>query len=501
MLLIFPPVAKPCEPPAGVAMLAGALHAHSVPCRVLDANLEGLLWLLEQPPAATDTWTRRAGKNLPHHLAALRDPQTYGSPDRYARAVRDVNRLLAVNGRERGADLGLADCQHPHLSPLRSADLLAAAEHPEQNPFYPYFSRRLPEMLDGVRVVGFSLNYLSQSLCTFAMAGYVRKRFPGLTVVLGGGLVTSWMKRPGWRNPFGGLFDHLIAGPGELPLLAQAGVAPQQTRALPEYDSLPLRDYLSPGVILPYSAASGCYWNRCSFCPERAEGNRYAPVPVPQVLVDLQTLTARTSPTMLHLLDNAISPALLRGMAETPPGVPWYGFARFDEQLADLDFCRALKRSGCVMLKLGLESGDQGVLDALRKGIELGTVSRVLQNLRQAGIGVYLYLLFGTPAEDEEAARRTLEFVVRHRDAIGFLNLALFNMPAFGDEAGEYGTEPFYDGDLSLYTGFRHPRGWDRKQVRRFLAHEFKREPAVAAILRNDPPLFTSNHAAFFAGR
>jgi len=36
--------------------------------------------------------------------------------------------------------------------------------------------------------------------------------------------------------------------------------------------------------------------------------------------------------------------------------------------------------------------------------------------------------------------------------------------------------------------------------VRRFLDHEFRREPAVAAILRNDPPLFTSNHAPFFTG-
>jgi len=97
-------------------------------------------------------------------------------------------------------------------------------------------------------------------------------------------------------------------------------------------------------------------------------------------------------------------------------------------------------------------------------------------------------------------ARRTLEFVVRPREAITFMNLALFNMPICGDEAAGYGIDPFYEGDLSLYTAFRHPHGWDRKQVRGFLDKEFKRDPAVAAILRNDPPLFTSNHAAFFVG-
>jgi hypothetical protein len=502
MLLIFSPVAKPSEPPAGIARLAAALHAGNIPCRVLDANCEGLLWLLEQPHAATDTWTRRAENSRPRNLIALRNPQTYRSPARYVRAISDVNRLLAVAGQSYGAVVGLADYQQQSFSPLRSSDLLAAAECPEQNPFHPWFSRRVPEMLDGVRTVGFSLNFLSQALCTFAMIGYVRQQFPELTIVLGGGLVTSWMKRPGWRNPFGGLVDHLVAGPGERALLNLLGA---EERALchvtPDYASLPLHDYFAPGFILPYSASSGCYWNDCSFCPEQAEGNEYRPVPVRQTLADLQVLTVSGKPVLIHLLDNAVSPALLRGLAESPPGVPWYGFARFGGELDNPDFCRALRASGCVMLKLGLESGDQGVLDRLRKGIDLGAASRVLVNLRKAGIAVYLYLLFGTPAETETEARRTLEFVVRHRESIGFLNLALFNMPVYGEDAGELITEPFYEGDLSLYTGFRHPRGWDRKQVRRFLDHVFKREPAVAAILRNDPPQFTSNHAPFFTGR
>jgi hypothetical protein len=72
-------------------------------------------------------------------------------------------------------------------------------------------------------------------------------------------------------------------------------------------------------------------------------------------------------------------------------------------------------------------------------------------------------------------------------------------MPLCGQEAGEIETEPFYEGDLSLYTGFKHPQGWDRKQVRQFLDNEFKKHPAISSILKNNPPLFTSNHAAFFA--
>jgi len=523
MLLIFPPVAKPCEPPAGLAKLAGALYAHGISCCALDANLEGLLYLLEQPQTSSDTWTRRAVRNVSKNIAAIRDPRTYLFLDRYSRSVKDVNRVFAVSVKDSGAIVGLADYQHQHLSPLRIDDLIHAADHSEQNPFYRYFSERLQEILgnksttrrreerDGhhdtsendkqrsQHFIGFSLNYLSQALCTFAMIGYIRKEFPGLKIVLGGGLVSSWMKRPSWRNPFGDLVDHLIAGPGEYPLLDLLDVqSAKQKHYTPDYDSLPIRDYLAPGFILPYSGSSGCYWNKCSFCPETAEDNPYVPVPAEQAMADINALIEKHKPVLLHLLDNSVSPAIMRALADKPIGVPWYGFARISQELTDDVFCMGLKRSGCVMLKLGLESGDQGVLDAMQKGIDLKMASQVLKSLKKAGIATYLYLLFGTPAETVTEARKTLDFVLQHADAITFLNLAIFNMPVCSKEVGEYEIEQFYEGDLSLYTGFRHPRGWDRKWVRQFLDNEFKRHPAVSLILKKDPPIFTSNHAAFF---
>jgi hypothetical protein len=499
MLLIFPPVARPCEPPAGIARLAGVLRSNGVPCRLLDANLEALLWLLEKPAAVSDTWTRRAEKNHSRHIAELREPGIYKSPARYGRAVSDLNRLLHVAGHCSGSTLGLADFQNEHLSPVRSADLIRSAEHYKQNLFFPWFNSRLPELLDGIRTVGFSLNYLSQALSTFAMIGYIREHFPGLKIILGGGLVTSWMRRPNWINHFAGLIDETVAGPGEAALLSMSGVNKNGAScSKPDYSGLHLDHYISPGFILPYSAASGCYWNNCSFCPEPAEGNKYLPVPARLAVNDLQELSTDYRPSLIHILDNAISPALLQALQKSPPDAPWYGFVRFCPELTDPDYCCALKDSGCVMLKLGLESGDQGVLNKLQKGIELGMVSKVLENLKRAGIRVYLYLLFGTPAETEKEARRTLDFVIRHHDSIGFLNLAIFNMPVCCDEAAEYATEPFYHGDLSLYTGFRHPQSWDRQLVRRFLERKFKREPAVTEILRRDPPVFTSNHAPFF---
>ena len=225
MILIYPPVAKPCEPPAGIAKLCGALNHHGMKYRVLDANLEGLLSLLKTPPASSDTWTSRAFRHLSRHLASLNGWDAYQDDGRYRRAIKDLNRLLEMTARSSRVRLGLANYQHEELSPARSTDLVRAAENPEDNPFYPYFRKRLTELLKSEQpsMIGFSLNYLSQALCTFAMIGFLRRECPGVKLVLGGGLVTSWMRRPHWQNPFKGLVDHLVAGPGEAPLLSLIG--------------------------------------------------------------------------------------------------------------------------------------------------------------------------------------------------------------------------------------------------------------------------------------
>ncbi len=68
-------------------------------------------------------------------------------------------------------------------------------------------------------------------------------------------------------------------------------------------------------------------------------------------------------------------------------------------------------------------------------------------------------------------------------------------MPISSPDAALFGTSTFYEGDLSLYTDYRHPKGWSRKRVKQFLDGTFKRHPAIAPIIRREPPFFTSNHA------
>ena len=501
VLLIHPPIAKPGEPPAGIARLKGTLSRYNIPCQCIDANLEGQLFLLNQPVEAEDTWTKQASAKLHSHLKEMKTGSAFTSIGHYNRIVRDLNRILQLQGSQAGYRLNLADCGHQKLSTARSEDLIQCTKKPEKNPFSEYYHSTLLPKIDAIQpgVIGLSVNFLSQAFCAFTLIGLLRKQFPDVILCMGGGLVTSWMRNGNWDDPFAGLIDHCIAGPGEaffVSLCAQKDLLPEYTP--PDYSDLVSLPYLSPGFVLPYNTSSGCFWRQCSFCPERAEENPYLPIRQEQVIQDLESLIEAHHPSLIHFLDNALAPSFLKKWIDSKQNTPWYGYIRFSEEFVDPQLCSGLRSSGCVMLKLGLESGDPEVLKHMNKGIELSVVSKILTNLKEAGIAAFVYLLFGTPYETEPEAVKTLSFVKQHHNAIDYINPAIFNMPITGEEALTYVTHPFSKGDLSLYTDFSHPKGWDRSNVRYFLDRVFKRDPQIGRILRRTPKIFTSNHAPFF---
>ena len=138
MLLIFPPVAKPCEPPAGIALLSSALKENGIDCKCIDANVDGLLWLINSvgKDKATDSWTRRALKNRAAILNDLGNPDLYTNFDRYHQRVCDLNRLVAVSVDRSRFRISLSDYSDNQLSSVDSKALLESAASYQENPFF-----------------------------------------------------------------------------------------------------------------------------------------------------------------------------------------------------------------------------------------------------------------------------------------------------------------------------------------------------------------------------
>jgi len=504
MLLISPPASRICEAYPALARLSGALKAYDIPHKILDGNFEGLMHLINSEVPDTDTWTKRAVKGKEHSLAVLAATKGYINFDSYKSHIKRLTRLLEKSNLNKGHEITLANYDDRNLSALKSMDLQYSADHFKENPFYTWFSNKIPQVMEemdsdgnSIKYIGFSVTFLSQALTAFAIAGFIKKLRPDIQIIWGGGLITSWNSTKQHPNLFSD-DDIVISGPGEIPLLKLFGIKSNNQFYEPNYDFATKNKYISPGFILAYNTSVGCPWKKCTFCPEKYEDNPYIQERFTKVTSELKYLVDKYNPVLVHITDSEISPAMLKALVTDPGGAPWYGFCRFTKLLTDTQFCKQLAESGCKMLSMGLESGDRDVLKAMNKGINLEEVPLILENLKEAGIGTYIYVLFGTPEEDREAALRTRDFVAKHAHLIDFINAAIFNLPVNSEEAQYLDTDNFYEGDLSLYSEFIHPKGWGRKEIRQFLKKDFSSVPEIRQILNRVPPVFDSSHAAFF---
>ena len=526
-LLIQPPALKATEPPLALAVLSSSLQQQGCSVAALDANLAAYLYLLdgerliplagEQPP----TRIKRALRHREKSLSQLRTSTTAKTFARYSTAVGYLNQLLSLWCREgSGERLTLGDYQHSSYSVFNPDDLELFASGRTSTLFRDYFvDELLPQVVASApKLVAISINYLHQVFPAFELAGLLKRYLPDVPVLAGGGLLTSWQEPLQRENIRFSVFDRLVFGPGEAPIAdyikGRAGdnyFLNDVSRIAfdPDFNFAKLADYFSPETVLPISSSRGCYWQNCLFCPEAtAPVHPFATAVVQDFPAQLKRLSERYGARCFHLTDNAIPLNILKSLADQPTelsGLFWFGFVRFETALEDAEFVKRLAKSGCRMLQLGLESGSQQVLDRLKKGIQLTSVEKILHNLAAAGIATYIYIMLGTPGETEQDAELTRSFLLTHADEIDFLNLSIMNLPRSSgllDAPQDYGIQASQlrdeSGPLGLYHDFQSTGAWDRAAARRFLDKRLLGSPLIREIANRTPPMFTSNHAAFF---
>ena len=194
-LLIQPPAVKPAEPPLGAAVLLHHLRQQGFSAEVIDANLGAYLYLLhpdrlaDAAGAQPTTAVRRALRHAPSALAFLRSPAAAGSFSRYATAVGHLNRALSVCGKVEER-LSLGDYTHGTLSEFWPEDLERLAEGGAATLFTDYFRDVLVPQVVALepRWVAISVNYRHQILPAFELAGLLRRTFPDLPLIGGGGV-------------------------------------------------------------------------------------------------------------------------------------------------------------------------------------------------------------------------------------------------------------------------------------------------------------------------
>jgi radical SAM superfamily enzyme YgiQ (UPF0313 family) len=200
---------------------------------------------------------------------------------------------------------------------------------------------------------------------------------------------------------------------------------------LPCHDLLPLDRYRAPLVGGPYAfvvTSRGCPAG-CRFCIKHVSYGRSVRFRSPKsVLAEIEQLTT-IGVRAIHMYADLFTVnrdhvmGICEGIRERGLELRWTCNSRVD--FVDPEMLRVMGRSGCWMISWGIESGDEGMLRRMHKGITPGQAENAVRWAREAGIRNWGYFVIGLPGETEESIRRTIDFAKRLP-----LDLALFHIAA-----------------------------------------------------------------------
>jgi anaerobic magnesium-protoporphyrin IX monomethyl ester cyclase len=177
--------------------------------------------------------------------------------------------------------------------------------------------------------------------------------------------------------------------------------------------------YFSTNMV----SSRGCPY-RCNWCAKPISGNHFQLRAPEEVAAEIHELKTRFDVQHIwfgddvfaldhHWVEKFASAVELHGEI-----VPFKIQSRAD--LMNDATVSALKRAGCAEVWMGVESGSQKILDAMKKGLKLSAVHSARARLANAGIRACYFLQFGYPGEGWAEICETVHLVRQTRpDDIG----------------------------------------------------------------------------------
>jgi anaerobic magnesium-protoporphyrin IX monomethyl ester cyclase len=155
----------------------------------------------------------------------------------------------------------------------------------------------------------------------------------------------------------------------------------------------------------------------CAFCGFPEHAGTYQTASVDMVEKELKALHKIKGLKTLHFVDDTFNVPLkrfkeiLRMMIRNQFEWRWHSFLRC--QYADREMVELLKESRCEGVYLGIESGNDQILNNMNKGTDTGKYLRGIQLLKEYGIVTFGNFIIGFPGETEETVQDTIDFIDR----------------------------------------------------------------------------------------
>ncbi|HYO28059.1 MAG TPA: radical SAM protein [Azonexus sp.] len=355
-------------------------------------------------------------------------------------------------------------------------------------------------------MVGFSAT-TSGFMDAFEIAAYIRERRPEIKIVFGNVHVSSLGAPILEHFPE---IDYLVIGEGEGAMLDLADgkplhevgnliwrneqgkivVNPRRDRIV-DLDELPFPAYeklagFPHAYHLPLFAyekrygatmitSRGCPYT-CSFCDRTVFERLYKTNSAQYTYDHMKYLRDNFGVYHINMYDDLFTAKKQRVMdlcqllIDQPLGVQWNCAIRTghtsDEMLAQL------KKAGVLMVSMGVESADPGMMERHKAGVTLDAVRDTVRQIHAAGLRAKGLFIFGMPGETPETVKTTSDFILS-------LELDEMNMTKFSPLHGA----PIWDECVSDVSG-EMVEDWRLMNCLNFvfLPHGFKSREEMDAL-------------------
>jgi len=251
-----------------------------------------------------------------------------------------------------------------------------------------------------------------------------------------------------------------------------------------------------PGGIL---TSRGCP-ARCTFCANYVTGRKFRYRSAACVVDELNTYHALTGATFFPFWDDALTAkiARLKPFCETIEReirFPLRFSAITRANMVTPELLRTMKRAGLVHVNFGVESGDDDILRAIRKGIGTDDVVRALEWAKAEGLATACNFMLGFPEDTPATLERTARFIERIAPLVdSFSTLGVVvpfpGTPIYDEHHASHGfTRWWLDRAYSGYSSF--PPIEDVHRFNRFYIDDanleldfFRYDPPTRAMIR-----------------
>jgi radical SAM superfamily enzyme YgiQ (UPF0313 family) len=188
----------------------------------------------------------------------------------------------------------------------------------------------------------------------------------------------------------------------------------------PAWDLLARERYSLPMVNKPYvlvETSRGCPYT-CDFCVAPIhQGHKFRERSAKDLVDQIERSYRELGIEFFYLWGDTVTlnvksfTAFCDELIARNLPVHWFGNARADN-LTDPAFVHRLKRAGCWMLALGIESESEDIRKDMVKRLERSKIQTAFRNMRAASIKSFAFFIYGYPGETVQTMEQTTRYAI-----------------------------------------------------------------------------------------